>query len=394
MCRIALVINAENNQVIQLMSGLQTNGSNIKPEFKSIDNNWFVTNRFGVTSQNQEQGEYPLESEKYLFAYNGEVYSFKDEVFDPTDDSSDVHFALGKIEQHGLDAFFKEADIQGTFFIYDKEKKISHIFNDQLNTSGCFYAQNGKQVIVAQEYSIVHRALSESGAPGDTPIHVLKNGSHMQISQEGEIAVSTYRNQYNELWSGRVDGVDELTRSVIDGFIDNFNDTLTQAVHNRIPKEGTVGILCSGGVDSSIIFHLTYTYLKERGQLDRLKVFTLGSDNNTELEDKDNDLANVRQLLRAYGLPENETLVKIEDNKKWKEYLYRNAVFNDHPSLIPANPASVQVRNTVQMSSVLASAIDKCPDLKTMLTGDFADEIFVGYPLLHRGGGEYSGTRL
>lgn len=387
MCRISLTYGSIfGESSINRLKESQVNGSDVKPEVYRNGMFTLVTSRFAVTSDKMPWGTYPLKSDRYVIAYNGEVFAYRDELA-ADGFESDVHFALEKIEEDGLFTFFAEADIQGTFFVLDKECEEVYVFVDQLNTCGCFYAVINGEVIVSQEHAIIHYELNELGVDPNTPIHMVENGTLLKISKTS-LATENYRDFYKKVWRGSTKTASQSFDILDDKSILEFNAIMRKAVVNRIPRRGCVALLCSGGIDSSIIFHHTYEYLKERDEVDRLKVFTLGND-DLPLTGEENDYENVKYLLRSYGLDLTKHLeqIPVDWAKHWDryEFLLRNFVFHSHPRLITPNPAQTQIRHTLQMSCVLASIVDRYPLVKTVLTGDFADEIFGGYNSMHDG---------
>jgi|GEM_PF-1592463 len=379
MCRIGL-LKGYTKSFTEKMASLQANGGNKKPEFFCIDDLDIVFNRFDVTSQEFPSGSFPLQSDKYVLAFNGEVFSYKDNIFNNSDFKSDAHFALHFIEKDGLLNFFTDADLQGTFILIDKIEKKIYVFVDQLNTTGCFYTHFENKIIVNQEYSIINELLEIDDAPEEQPIHIIKNGSYLLISNDfTTVETKPLRSQYLNVWSGRSDAILDLETISSD-----FNRILRKTIEVRIPKQGMFGILCGGGVDSSIILLHLSQILRERHELERLKIFCLGSE-VLPISEEENDLINVKSLVESLGLTDN--FIEIHERSDWFDLLLKRKVFNSHPRLINPNPSQTQIRHTVQMSCLLAQIAWNFPEIKCLLTGDFADEIFAGYNSMHPSNG-------
>jgi len=132
-------------------------------------------------------------------------------------------------------------------------------------------------------------------------------------------------------------------------------------------------------VDSSLILTNVIRELRNRGELSRLKIFTLGD--NSPTENERNDLMNVIALLEHLNIDREQLFViNPKSIRRWKEYLYKTKVFSDDPRIITPNPnLHSQVRHTVMMSALLAYIVKTHPKIKVVLTGDAADEIFAGY---------------
>ena len=382
MCRIAVIQGKDHEGICNSIKSQFANAATQKPEMLHIGDVSFLFSRFGVTSEHLQNGQFPLENERYALFYNGEVYGFMGQPYVETDFTSDVHFALSIIEEHGIDAFFKHADLQGTFVLFDKTKQETHVFVDQLNTAGCFYAEHESTIIIAQEYPVIDRILKQRGAIADHPINIVPNGSALVLSSEG-MRTEAYRNQYQTVWRGEqeIHNENDMWKHA-----KRLNVIISKAVRDRIPKTGPVAVLCSGGVDSSLILHHVIDHLRSVGQMDRLKIYTLGCDDLADAES--DDLKNVRYLLKHLQLDEDRYLVQVEMNEEWFRYLMRGYVFNESARLITPNPAQTQIRHTVQMSCVLAQVLLDNPMTDVVMTGDFADEIFAGYNSMHYGLGD------
>jgi len=375
MCRVGLIKGFEVGGVKKL-ARLQANGSNKIPEFFKVEDFTIVLNRFDVTSNELRNGTFPLEGDRYVIAYNGEVFEYNNLAFNNSSFKSDVHFALHFLEKDGINTFFTEADFQGTFIVYDKVEKYFYVIVDQLNTTGGFYSRYDNNLIVAQEYAIINEILNENNIPETHPIHIIKNGTILKIDvKTNEIKEIEYRPQYKSLWSGTEESLSSFEKTT-----KKFNLILRRSIENRIPRKGDFGILLGGGVDSSIVFLHLLEILNGKDELSRLKVFTLGNE-QLPLEEEENDLINVKYLLQNLHVENILEVIPIQFT--WIDKLLRRKVFSKNARLITPNPSQTQIRHTVQMSCVLAQIAYNHPQIKCVLTGDFADEIFAGYFSMH-----------
>ena len=373
MCRITLT--TEGIAVCERIAHLQRYGGTLPAEFCSAGGCHIGLNRFTVTSERVPHGDFPLVSERYLLAFNGEVYGFRSRAFvDEREHASDGHFAMELLLTHGVRTFLEEADLQGTFLIYDKQDKEWWIAADQMNTAGCFYASWSGKLIVASEYAPIHAALTELGIDEKIPIEVLPPGRALRRSDDGKLYEHSLRPQGITLFSGEKEDEETLSR-----VFERFHQALSESVRRRIPQRGTVGVLCSGGIDSSIVLALTARYLNQKQQLERLKIFTLGAEEDTVSLDKEY----VNLLLASLGIDplKHLTIISAAELESAKEMLFEQCVFSESPRLITPNPVlRSQVRNVVMMSSLLSIIKDRAPDIISLLSGDGADEILAGYP--------------
>lgn len=391
MCRVAL-IHSGPDHLIQFIADLQANGANRQVECWQHGKITLIHSRFDVTSASFATGFYPLEGKRYVVHYNGEVYAFRDRVLiDEPDFECDVHFASSLLEQYGLEAFLREVDFQGTYQIYDKQTEDVYVVVDQVNTSGCFYALYEGCTVVAQEYPIVHKVLEHLGAPDNVPIQLLEGGHYLVISKDSAVTSVSYRPDRRLVWGGKKVSQDHFGKK-----IEQLRQAIRKATYARIPQKGPVAVLCGGGIDSSVVLAEIVDILRNRQELNRLKVFTFGGRDIGDRKEEANDLVNVEYLLSHLELDLDKYLVRIPKQELdiWREFLLRNKVFCNDPRLITPNPIlTSQVRHTVVMSCVLAYVVNKFPEIKVVLSGDGADELLAGYNSMREGAMSASDVR-
>ena len=224
--------------------------------------------------------------------------------------------------------------------------------------------------------------LEELNVDPEIPIEVMAPGEAFVRTQDGQCEEKWLRNQCQELFSS-----DDSSEAAFEKFMSDFSATLTEAVRRRIPLDGTVGVLCSGGIDSSVILALTAKHLKAAGQLERLKIFTLGGKDGTPEENKQDEV-HTRKLLESLELDAATFLhvISADEIETLNRGLFESHVFADVPRLITPHPIlRSQVRNAVVMSSLLCTIRRDHPDIITLLTGDGADELMAGYDEMIRG---------
>ena len=373
MCRIALLVNASEADASHL-ARLQSHGANRPATYFRSGNLTLVHNRFDVTTSRLADAEFPLRDERYVVHFNGEVFGFRDEAYlDRKDQPSDVHYCLSLIREHGVRGFLRDADFQGTFQIHDSWSETTYLIADQLNSVGAFYAEFQGKLIAAQESFLVHSALELLGAGPEVPIRILQSGCLLKIDKTGGTEVVEYRPDAKQVYGGS-----KLSVAKVEDLVSDLHYHVTRATLRRLPAEGPIAVLASGGVDSSVILSIVVKHLRSTGELDRLKVVTFGRPDISHYEE--NDFANSVHLIHALGLSPERHLLQIDEDIKAREAVLSRHVFCDQPRLITPNPIlNSQVRHTVRMSMVLSELVRRCSEAKVVLTGDVADELFAGY---------------
>jgi asparagine synthetase B (glutamine-hydrolysing) len=354
------------------------NGATNSPEYYDYRGFTIVFNRYNINTKDFSTGSFPIESSRYVLAYNGEVYRYKDMAYNNSNFPSDAHFALNLIEEHGIEKFFSEADFQGTYIVIDKLKEQILVFVDHINSCGCFYSAYQNKIIINQEYAVINEVLNNDNASASTPIKIIHNGCYIRINiSDLSIEENVYSQAYKKVFAHKPN----TNGMSIESLAFQFNKTLKEAISDRIPPVGNFGILCSGGIDSSLILKLLYEILKQRNQLNRLTVFTLGS-RNLPLNKNENDLLNIEYLLKKLSLIKQHVVIPTHGNDS--DYLYKSKVFTSNARLITPNPSRTQIRHTVQMSCVLSYIAWNYPEIEIVFTGDYADELFAGYNSMHQ----------
>jgi len=395
MCRIAALVNIPA-LLGRTIHRLQANGATRRPEIyaeqwrdgvetRTIE---LIHSRFDVTSSTLSTGAFPYRDPKYVFHHNGEIFAFKDQPYVGSRAVSDAHFASKHLSNHTVKAWLESLDFQGTIQLYDKVRRILYVAVDQLNTQGGFYAAWNKKVVVAEEVAIIETVLCKLKAPKEVPIHKIKGGRYLEVSENGEVKIHVYRRSADDVFSASGHHFNEVNSLTVDSFrthSEAFANAFIESVERRLPEVGPVAVLCSGGIDSAYLLQVVCTLLKTREEMGRLVVFTLGKD-GLPVEDEENDWHNADRLfnnldgifdLKASGAKH----IQISPDSKMVAELYRSKVFCSEVSrLITPDPVlNTQVRHTVRMSIVLAEIAWMYPDLKVVLSGDGADELFAGY---------------
>ena len=121
-----------------------------------------------------------------------------------------------------------------------------------------------------------------------------------------------------------------------------------------------VGILLSGGVDSSLLVHTLFTKIPERF-LDRISVFTLGLKDSEDVE--------------YARLVQNQLGIEVTFIEPWDEDATFRHVDDVIYSVESAEPRVVKV---ALLQDVLARALEE-RGIQVLISGEGADELFFGY---------------
>ena len=351
MCGIAwfLLNNLTDEQIKQL----EDQSQRIKhrgPDATQIEickNEMWVFHRLAIINLDPK-GNQPFTSKNgSRLICNGEIYNYQSLMMDEsTNARSDCDAVL-----HNLDSIlstFSESTVcdavsklDGDFaFVWRNGENIV-IGRDHVGVCPLFYAVNEKDELVA----VASECKALVGTPRIKTIRVFPPG---HIWMNG----SFYPYCPIELTPPITSPKNEAIQKV--------RELITDAVKKRIDHSNRpVGILCSGGIDSSIVACL----VKELGAQDRIHVFTMEYKGA-----RSEDAFYARMLCESLGIKHTIFSFTQED------------VINT----LPIIPKVIETYdpNTVRAALpmyLLAHKIATTTDVRVILSGEGADELFHGY---------------
>jgi len=317
-----------------------------------------------------KRGKQPMSnSDKSLWiVYNGEIYNYK-ELRESLKgkykfkSNSDTEVLLHLYAEKGprmLD------DLIGmfAFAIYDLKKKQLFMARDRIGQKPLLYSFEDSKFYFASELRPILNALETKPKINKSAVNYcfLHNFEHVPeplsifegihklppasyaIVKGGNIEIKKY-------WipSFKKDNKSEKE------FLDEYSSLLESASNLRMVSDVEVGLTLSGGVDSSSILSV----LSNRKNL---KTFAIGFDKNDE------ELKRARKVSKIFGT-------------KHKEFIFEKNFIKYIPELISIYGEPL-TKFTILHSYALSKGISK--ELKVVLGGNGADEIFYGYDSSNR----------
>ena len=324
MCGIVAIIG--NGNVENALNKIKHRGIDAAKIVYS-DNVTVGFNRLAINDKTVK-GTQPFEFNNLIGVFNGEIYNadeLRKEFSIATKSNSDTEIILPLFERlgssviHHLDGFYSG-------IIYDKKNKQTFLLRDYIGKKPLFFGTSNNDSFIVSElkavdfiddFQIVLKGFSE-----------LKNG-----------AINLLENHQIPFVSKEV-----------------LKETLIEAVKKRIPKnEKQFGVFLSGGLDSSIIASIVTKYA------DNVIYYTLG---NTDDLSYVNLLAKQLNLkIKNVELPKSNELPELID-----KVVYHTESYN--PSIISNG-----------LATYLLSEEAHKDNLKVVLSGEGADELFCGYPI-------------
>ena len=286
-------------------------------------------------------GKQPIQgsSEKTWLIHNGEIYNHeqlrktltKGQVARTKSDSEIIvhlYEELGTESLHHLDGVF-------SFVISSGDKIFAG--RDPMGVKPLFYgtASDGSLWFASEMKCLV--SVCED-------IKIFPPG-HYYHSDEG--FVQYYKPEFYSADFNPVQGPERL------------EELLTSAVKKRLMSDAPLGVLLSGGLDSSLVTSIVVREAKKTGQ--KVKSFSIGMDPNSL------DLAKARKAADFLGTEHHEIIFTVEEGlEALKELIYKTESY-DVTTTRAATPMLI-------MSKYIASL-----GVKVVLSGEGADEIFGGY---------------
>jgi len=315
---------------------------------------------------------------RFGLMYNGEIYNFMElrKSLEATGvdfrTTSDTEVLLECILHHGLERTLTMIEGMFAFGIYDRKEKTITIARDRFGIKPLFFSDGTDSFIFASEIMAMRPWIELTpdlfsissflmGFAGPTKSHTFFKG--IQILPPGGIvkvkagADPEYSHFFalDQLWD--LDYVHRLKSYKPEQVVDMVEERLWESVQKQLIADAPVGALCSGGLDSSLIMamaarshnHLAIFHADVKGPLSeysaaRLLTEHLKLDMKTVTVHDTDFIDLIPEVIQHYGHP-----------------------FYITPHSVPFLMVSKLVREN---------------GVKAVLSGEGADECFLGYNFL------------
>lgn len=314
----------------------------------------------------------------FSIVYNGEIYNTKklakilarNNIFLKT--ACDTEIVLK------LFAIYKEKCVKllngiFAFCIFDEANNKLFLARDQIGVKPLFYYYNKNKFCFASEIKALFEmpsikpVVNISGlrelfgiAPARTPgktvyenIYEVKPSQYL-IFENGKLTKKTY---YKLKSKPHKQNAEETAKTIKARF--------SKIIKQQLVSDVNIGMFLSGGIDSSIITAMSCKFIKER-----LKTFSVDYKNSKQnfmpsrfTPTQDNYFINL--MVKKYNVNHS---YKILNSKNLFSSLRQALIARDVPAMADID------------SSLLLFTKEVKKDVTVCLSGEFADEIFCGYP--------------
>ena len=374
MCGICGVLKFDNSQfndvkLTKLMNSIANRGNDSKGTYK--EKNIFLGHHRLSIIDTSDKSNQPMKINDLVIIFNGVIYNYKNirknlitkgHVFNSSGDTEVIirsYIEYGSKCVNYLDGVF-------SFAIYDTKKNNLFIARDRIGIKPLYYSLNQNELRfsssmnglinkdeniqlnpIALQYQFTLHSVVPAPHTIISGIQKLEPGHTLKITQSGE----SYLNKYfdiNEV---------EIKEKKEQEIIEHSTYLLKKAVEKRINiADVPVGILLSGGLDSSLITALARMFK------DKLDTYSIGF--NTVNEEIGNEF--YYSDLVAKDFKTSHIKYNIDDDE-----LFNNL------DLVISNMSEPMFSQDSSAFFLLSNRVSN--NNKVVLSGQGADEVFGGY---------------
>lgn len=373
MCGINGILNLQSSKkveehiIIKMRDALAHRG----PDDKGI----YIANTIGLGHRRLSvldtslAGHQPFLSDdkRYVLVYNGEIYNFKEfypelirNGFD-IKTKSDTEVLLKLFQLYGTNMLHR---LNGmfAFAIWDNQEKKLTLVRDRMGVKPLYYSFYNESFYFASEQKALFTAgvplkIADDGleeyifnrfvAGKNTLYQNIKKvlpGYVMTVQQDGKVIQEKWWNLKSEIQK----------HPQINDPVEWFRETFDDSVKLRMVSDVPVGVLLSGGIDSSSILASLY-----RQNYKNIESFNVGF---KEEEHNESHLAKMMSEKLDYSFQ----TMKLEGENLYKSLL-SSTYFQDEPIMHLSEPHLLALSQKANTS------------VKVLLSGEGADELMGGY---------------
>lgn len=314
-------------------------------------------------------GHQPFLSEngRYVMTYNGEIYNFKEfypelksSGFD-IKTTSDTEVLMKLFQLYGV-KMLNRLNGMFAFAIWDKLEKKLTLVRDRMGVKPLYYSFYNETFYFASE----QKALFTAGVP----LKMAQDGLEEYIFNRFVAGENTLYQNVKKVLPGHVMTIHEDGKTTVEKWwdlkteiqnqpkiknpVEWFRETFDDSVKMRMVSDVPVGVMLSGGLDSSsILASLHHQKYKD------IQTFNIG------FKEKEHNEAHLAKMMAEkfnYGFK----TMQLED-KNLYDQLIDATYFQDEPVMHLSEP------------HLLALSQMAKPAVKVLLSGEGADELMGGY---------------
>jgi asparagine synthase (glutamine-hydrolysing) len=329
----------------------------------NIDNFFFGHHRLNIIEIDNDSsiGNQPILKDDIVLVCNGEIYNYKELSTNDTAIKSDCEVIIDCY----INKCFNYLDGDFAFILYDRRHNKIVLGRDPVGLKPLFYYNKDGIFIACSELKVIEHMLVER------IINFSENDiKHVPINSFIEISIDIIINDFTEKifeLSDTFKTSDNFKTSDINDIHNNIYTKLNNSIIKRLTHTNKpVGILCSGGIDSTIVTVLVDEFSNQEQK--EHQVFTLKYN-----EGFSSDYNYVNMLRPNISLNITDVVLDLSNDSTDVLIKYIHEIIRILETYDPNT-----IRASIPMY-YLASWISKNTDIKVILSGEGADELFMGY---------------
>lgn len=312
------------------------------------------------------QGHQPMSDEKgqVFITFNGEVYNafdYRDELISKGyvfHSHTDTEVVLNLYMEYGLEGMLERINGMFAICIADIRTREVYLIRDRLGVKPLYYYDTSDAFLYASEVKAFY-----ASEYFDNQLNVDAISEHFVFRYVAG-KNTLFKNVYNVLPAHYIkisnNGIEEIrywdikSSSDRELSVSDYEDLIDKSVKDRMLSDVKLGVQLSGGIDSSIVTACASRYKED------LESYSVIFEDDSYSEKKWMDM-----VAEKYPIKQHQEYQKIEDFDMEFE---KATWFLDTPL---NHPNSIGIYNMC--------SIAKKNDVKVLLTGEGADEVFGGY---------------
>lgn len=350
-------------------------GHNLLSIFNLIDEN-------NEIYDNLEYNRQPIILNNLVLVFNGEIYNFNkleeflrenNEKYSKSKSDSQllanlISYYYNSNDENLLESVksvIHELDADYSFAVYDKKHDNLAISRDSIGVKPLFYGVDEEQdlkVFASEKKALWKAGIADENIHDLTPGCILYNWRTVDL--EDNLINKLINTDFKHIKSSYNEYKDYLeTKDSYEVYNELLRDDLYSAVEKRVENISNVGLIFSGGVDSTILAVLLKQIAENRNNNPiplTIKLYSVGVENSQ-------DIRFSKEIAEELNLPIKTIII---DETTVKESI--------KPVLTAIEDDNV-MKLGVGMTIYLAAKAMKEDNFKVALSGQGADELFGGY---------------
>lgn len=327
-----------------------------KVTYRIINNKLLLYHNRLAINDISKNGTQPLMNNNIIIIVNGEIYNYNELYAEikkeyPTynfKSKSDSEILIPLYLLYGS-SFINKIRGMFSFLLYDTKKNILIVVRDHIGITSLYYAiekddHNNDIFMISSEMKSL-TALSKN----------------INIFEPGKAYINgTFFTHYQPKW--------KEPNMIPNGELnyDEIQNKLINCVLKHTLSDQPIGILLSGGLDSSLIASIM-VYLKKNNLINNpIKTYTIGLENASDIIEAEKVSEFLNSTHTTYNFTINDVFDVLED------VIYHLETYD-----ITTIRASIPLY-------LLSMQIKEDTDIKVLLSGEVSDEIFAGYLYFHK----------